>query len=253
MLFSILFIYLCLCLFAYFVADRMIFLPPPASYRDGGDILKIPVADGIGIAALHLPHPQARFTILYSHGNAEDLGALSPYLKEYRSRGFAVFAYDYEGYGTSDGRATEKNTYRDIQAAYHYLRERPQVPAHRILVLGRSVGSGPAVELARREPVAGLVLESPFLSAFRVMTRWPLLPFDEFDNLAKIRQVKGPLLLVHGRRDRVIPFWHGETLFAHANEPKAALWIGEADHNDLVEVAGEDYWRALQKWTAALP
>lgn len=253
MLLSILFIYLCLCLFAWFAADRMIFLPPPASYRDGGDILKIQVADGIRIAALHLPNPQARFTILYSHGNAEDLGALSPYLKEYRLRGYAVFAYDYEGYGTGDGTATEKTSYRDVLAAYRYLREQLQVPADRILVLGRSVGGGPAVELARREPVAGLILESAFVSAFRVLTRWPVFPFDKFNNLAKIRQVTRPLLMVHGRRDRVIPFWHGQTLFARANEPKAALWVGEADHNDLVEVAGEDYWRALQQWTAKLP
>lgn len=100
------------------------------------------------------------------------------------------------------------------------------------------MGSGPAVEFAARERVAGLALISPFMSAFRVLTRVKLLPFDRFDNIAKIGFVHAPILIFHGTRDEVIPFAHGQNLFAAAPEPKRSVWIEGAGHNDIFEVAG---------------
>ena len=115
---SVLFIYTFFALYVFFRADSMIFLPPPASYQDTQDILKLPVTDSQQISALHLPNPDATYTLLYIHGNAEDLGDIRPKLEDLHRWGFSVFAYDYRGYGTSDGKPSERNAYQDITAAY---------------------------------------------------------------------------------------------------------------------------------------
>lgn len=246
---SIIFIYACVGLYAYFFSDRMIFLPQPSTYQDNNQILKLTTKDGVKISAVYLPNPQAKFTILYSHGNAEDLGEISPILAELRNLGFAVFAYDYRGYGTSEGNPSEKTAYKDIDAAYDYLTQKLGVSPERIILYGRSVGGGPSVDLASRQPVGGLILENTFVSTFRVVTQITLFPFDKFNNIEKIKKVRSPVLVMYGKADTVIPFWHGEKLFAAANEPKMFLAIETAGHNNFRETGSKEYDRALQEFT----
>ncbi|WP_333167543.1 alpha/beta hydrolase [Microcoleus sp. Pol12B4] len=200
------------------------------------------------ISAVHFPNPQAKHTILYSHGNAEDLDGILWLLREIRDSGFAVFAYDYQGYGTSQEKHSEYNTYRDIEAAYNYLTPHLGVPAKQIILYGRSVGGGPAINLASRQKVGGLVVESSFVSAFRVLTRMSLLPFDKFVNIDKIGKVRSPVLMIHGKADEVVHFWHGEKLFAAAKQPKLNFWVDGAGHNDLMDVAGDRYAATLRKF-----
>ncbi|WP_242020717.1 alpha/beta hydrolase [Microcoleus sp. FACHB-1515] len=245
---SLLFIYLCFALYVYFRADSMIFLPPPASYQDSPEIIKIPVSDRERISAIHLPNSQAKYTLLYSHGNAEDLGDIRSLLEELNRWGFNIFAYDYRGYGTSDGRPSERNAYVDVEAAYGYLTQQLRVPIDRVIAYGRSVGGGPAVDLATRHAIAGLVLENTFTSAFRVVVPFPLLPFDKFPNLSKIARVKSPVLVMHGTDDRTIPFSHGQQLYEAAPEPKMHLWVAGAGHNDFTIVAGDRHRIALQEF-----
>lgn len=252
LLVSVLLVYGCVALWLYVSADRMIFLPPAPSYRDTPEILKVPTAAGERIAALHLPNPQATFTLLYSHGNAEDLGWVRPVFGALRDLGFAVFGYDYRGYGLSEGRPSERNTYADIDAAYEYLVRELGVPPERIIAYGRSVGTGAAVDLAARKPLGGLILESSFLTAFRVVTRVPLFPFDKFRNADKIGRVRCPVLVIHGLADEVVPFSHGRRLFELAPEPKTFVAIPGAHHNDLMWVAGPAYGRALREFAERL-
>ncbi len=249
---SIIFIYVCIGLYVFFFADGLIFKPQPASYEPSKDFVDLTTSDGTQITALYLPHPQAKYTILFSHGNAEDLGDLRPFLQKLHQMGFAVFAYDYHGYGTSKGTPSEQNVYQDINAAYNYLHQKLGISANQIIIYGRSVGSGPSLELASRQPVAGLILESAFITAFRVLTRIPIFPFDKFRNIDKIKQFHGPVLIMHGTVDEVVPFWHAETLFATANEPKLFVPIAGAGHNNLVEVAGDRYVQAIKKFGALL-
>ncbi|MBW4494677.1 MAG: alpha/beta hydrolase [Oscillatoria princeps RMCB-10] len=249
---SALFIYACVCIYGYFFTDGLIFKPQPASYGDTRETLKLTTADGVRISALYLPNRRASYTILFSHGNAEDLGDIRWLLEELRDMGFAVFAYDYRGYGTSEGKPSEPGAYGDINAAYSYLTQKLGAPPAEIIVYGRSVGSGPSVDLASRQPVAGLVLENPFISAFRVVTRIPIVPFDKFANIDKIQRVRCPVLVTHGTADAVIPFWHGRELFAAANEPKRFLPVVGAGHNDVMEVAGQEYAKALREFAEAL-
>jgi len=242
---SLLFIYTFFALYVFFRADSMIFLPQPASYENARDLLKLPVTPTEQISALYLPNPQAKYTLLYIHGNAEDLGDIRPLLDRLHGWGFSVFAYDYRGYGTSDGNPSERNAYQDADAAYAYLTQQLKIPPEQIIVYGRSVGGGSAVDLATRHPVSGLILESTFTSAFRVVVPFPILPFDKFSNLDKLRKVHCPVLVMHGQADQTIPIQHGQRLYEAAREPKMSLWVAEAGHNDLDRVAGERYQRTL--------
>jgi fermentation-respiration switch protein FrsA (DUF1100 family) len=245
--------YIVFALVAVFLSDRMMFYPRPSSYRDDAKITKLRTSNGKTISAMYLPNPQAKFTILYSHGNAEDIGDLEPLFKQLHDAGFAVLGYDYEGYGTSEGTPSEHAAYRDIDAAYAFLTEQAHVPPAHIIDFGRSIGSGAAVDLAVRKPVGGLIVQSGLTSAFVVLTKVPLLPFDKFNNLAKIKRVKCPVLVMHGKRDQIIPLQHGERLFAAAPEPKWALWAEGAGHNDFEWLAREKYLPAIHDFAAHLP
>jgi fermentation-respiration switch protein FrsA (DUF1100 family) len=239
-------VYLCFAAFAFFVSDRMIFLPPSPSYRAGQLPIVMVPTEGGSIATLHLPNPRAGVTLLYAHGNAEDLGQLAPWLEEMRRAGFAVVGFDYRGYGMSTGGPpSAMGAVRDMETVYRYVVDTLRVPPSRIVLYGRSVGSGPATDLAARVPVGGLVLESAFVSAFRVLTRVSLLPFDRFPNLRHIRQVRAPVLVIHGTQDEVIPVSHGRRLYEAASAPKQAVWIEGGHHNDVPFVGGERYWAAL--------
>ncbi len=234
-------------LLAFTFADSLIFLPPPPSYGRGDlPVRRIPVGDGDSVAVLYIAGNSSALTILYSHGNAEDLGQLAPTLQALHELGFGVLGYDYRGYGLSQrGRTTATRATADAEAVYAYATGPLGIAPERLLLLGRSVGSGPTLALAARHPAAGVVLESAFTSAFRVVTRVRLLPFDRFPNIELIRQVRCPVLVIHGTRDEVVPFAHGQALYAAAPEPKQSLWVEGAGHNDLEAMAGRSYGEAL--------
>jgi hypothetical protein len=242
---SLVFIYTFFMVYVFLVADRMIFLPQPASYQDTENILKLPVSDREKISATYLPNPDAAYTLLYIHGNAEDLGDIQPMLVRLQSWGFGVFAYDYRGYGTSDGKPGERNAYEEAETAYQYLTQQLGITPDKVILYGRSVGGGSAVELATRHSVAGLILESTFTSAFRVVVPIPILPFDKFPNVQRISQVDCPVLVMHGEADVDIPVEHGQRLYEAASEPKLSLWVEGAGHNDFTWVAEEQHQAAL--------
>jgi fermentation-respiration switch protein FrsA (DUF1100 family) len=245
---SIVFVYVCLVVFVHLFSDRMIFLPPESSYEQGPGVLKIKTTGGAVISAVYLCEPNSEFTILYSHGNAEDIGDLRELFEMFREEGYSVLGYDYRGYGTSTGRVSERNSYEDVEAVYEYLVRDLNVPAEKIIALGRSVGGAVATNLAGEKEVAGLILESPFTTAFRVITRVPLVPFDKFRNIDKIKNVRCPVLIIHGKADRIVPFGHGEKLYREANEPKLKFWVDGAGHNDLFFKAGKEYWEVLKQF-----
>jgi fermentation-respiration switch protein FrsA (DUF1100 family) len=245
------------------VSDRLIFQPQPASYADQeqsqflhqlnppGQLVKIRSGDQ-QITGLSLPNPQAKYTLLFSHGNAEDIGDDLIFFRMYRDARFAVFAYDYRGYGTSTGRPSEQGVYEDATAAYNFVTQQLHVPPATIISMGRSVGCAPAIHIAATQKVAGLIAEAPFMSAFRVLTRVPLLPWDKFNNLSEIKKVGAPVLIIHGRNDQVVPFWHGERVFQNANAPKQFVAVEGAGHNDVLFVAGKKYFGSLQQFAASL-
>lgn len=249
---STLIIAVLLVCFVVSCANELMFHPPKASYGPDDGVVWIPMADGRRIAAMYYERPGSEFTVLFSHGNAEDIGQNRDFFAMLNRWGYSVLAYDYPGYGLSEGRPTEEGAYQAIESAYAYLVETLGTEPNAVIALGRSVGSGAAVHLATGAPLAGLVLESGFVSAFRVVTRARILPGDKFVNIDKIGEVRCPVLVVHGLADDVVPARHGRALYDAANEPKRFLWVEEAGHNDLVLVAGIRYRRAMEEFSTLI-
>ncbi|NET50339.1 MAG: alpha/beta hydrolase [Merismopedia sp. SIO2A8] len=245
---SLIFIYLFFAAYVFVAADGMIFLPSSSSYTDTPEIIKIASGQQSQISALYLAAENAPYTILFSHGNAEDLGLIRSTLETLQSLGLSVFAYDYQGYGTSSGKPSERAAYQDIRAAYTYLTETLAIPPEQIIVYGRSVGGGPSTYLAAREAIAALILESTFTSAFRTVVPLPILPFDKFPNDRNLKQFQGPVLIIHGTDDPIIPFTHGEQLLALASGPTQFLAVEGAGHNDVAWVAGDRYPLAIESF-----
>jgi hypothetical protein len=248
----LLLLYAGLALTGWFIADHIIFQPHPSSYAKLPGLFKFSAEDGTDLAGLYLPNPRAKHSVVFFHGNAEDLGDDMPWLQAMHDVGFAVLAFDYRGYGLSAGRATEEKIYADTHALMAYARNQLGVKSENCVIVGRSLGGGPAVELAATTKVAGLGLISAFSSAFRVSIPIKVLPFDRFDNLSRIGAVRCPVLVIQGTKDDVVPFAHGHALLAAAAEPKRAVWIEGAKHNDIFDLAGDRILRELVSFGATL-
>jgi fermentation-respiration switch protein FrsA (DUF1100 family) len=234
------------------LVDRLILQPPPPQYGDGPEILKIPVPGTAEVlSAIYLANPAAHFVVLFSHGTGDDLGEIAGDIQDLRTHGYAVFAYDYEGYGTSTGRSSEDAVYRDAEAAYAYVVEDLGVDPSRIIVEGFSIGGAPSVYLASRHAVRGLVLESTFVDALRV-PRLPRVPFRRFDNVSRMAGVQCPVLIMHSRDDPVIGFWHAEALLESVNAPKQLIAFESGGHGDASKLESARYWSALAQFTASL-
>ena len=203
--------------------------------------------NGVKIAAIVLGPERGKKAIIRCHGNAEDALSTLDMLELLSEAGCTVASVDYPGYGLSDGSPDEKGCYRNVHRLYDWLVETRGFKPEEIIVDGFSIGTGPATELAATRPCGGLILEAPFLSAPRAVTRVRLLPVDPFPNLKRIGAVKCRVLMIHGTNDRVIPYSQGQALFKLANEPKRFVTVDDGDHNTLVDDMGFDNYYELIK------
>ena len=203
--------------------------------------------NGVKIAAIVLGPERGKKAIIRCYGNAEDALSTLDMLELLAEGGYTVASVDYPGYGLSDGSPDEAGCYRNVHRLYDWLIETRGFKPEEIIVDGFSIGTGPATELAATCPCGGLILEAPFLSAPRVVTRVRLLPVDPFPNLKRIGDVKCRVLMIHGTGDRVIPYSQGQALFKLANEPKRFVSVEDGDHNTLVDDMGFDNYFELIK------
>jgi fermentation-respiration switch protein FrsA (DUF1100 family) len=185
--------------------------------------------------------------ILWAHGNAGNLTGRAQHAQALAGEGLSVFLFDYRGYGKSEGSPDESGIYADAEAAYAHLTGELGIPASRVVLMGRSLGSAPAARLAARVPHAATVLISPVPSARRMARRmFAGLPVDwlarsRFPVIEWVTQRSTPLLVVHGEEDQVVPLHFGREVFDAASEPKQFVLLPGAGHNDILAVAGRDY------------
>lgn len=215
------------------------------AYKPGEQTFFLETRDGLAIAAEYHPVTNALATILFSHGNAELMHQNRWAYRDWNRLGCSVLAYDYRGYGMSEGRPGEAGVKRDIEAAWDWLTRIKGIEPSSVLVYGRSIGGGPSVWLAERHSVGGLVLESSFRSVGRVPFGRRILLFDWFSSQDLIADIDCPLLLLHGEEDTVIASSHSVELHRRAEEPKKLVLVERAGHNNLHQYIDDVYEPAL--------
>ena len=213
----------------------------------------ITTSDGVRLHGWFCPadngSPRAHQVLLLCHGNAGNIGHRLHWVKAWLELGLGVFIFDYRGYGRSEGRVDEAGTYRDAQSAFDWLRSKGFTPEN-IVVLGKSLGGGIASELALREPVGALILQSTFTSIPDIgseLFRWlPVrrLHSIQYDTINRLPRIKSPVLVAHGRRDDLIGFHHAEKNFKAATGPKMLLEIA-GDHVSTIEDGRAEYLAGL--------
>ncbi|KAL5080514.1 hypothetical protein RYX36_008935 [Vicia faba] len=226
---------------------------PEVPMKENVDIVKLKTRRGNEIAAVYVKYHRPACTMLYSHGNAADLGQMFELFVELSNRlRLNVMGYDYSGYGQSTGKPSEYNTYADIEAAYKCLKEQYGVKDEQLILYGQSVGSGPTLDLASRiSELRGVVLHSPILSGLRVLypvkrTYW----FDIYKNIDKVGMVKCPVLVIHGTADEVVDVSHGKQLWELCKVKYEPLWVSGGGHCNL-ELYPE-FIKHLKKFVQAL-
>jgi len=224
-----------------FFESRSIFFPDKninSTPRDMGweyEDVYFETADGLSLNGWLVKTDPSSSTVIFCHGNAGNISDRLDKIALFRNLGLNVFIFDYRGYGRSQGRPSEEGLYRDASAAYDYIKGRQDRPDQQVIVYGCSLGGVPAVDLAARQPVDALILDSTFSSAVdmaKVML--PLAPAflirSKMDSVSKIKKVRCPILFIHSEEDEIVPFALGQKLFRAAPQPKEFL-VSTGDHN----------------------
>lgn len=223
--------------------DSILFRPPPVTPLSPSIRFFLTTEYGNKIPACFFRRVGASITILYSHGNAEDLGLIINHLMILsRKLNVNILAYDYTGYGEAAGYPSEDNCYADIEAAYHHLVSHRKINPRQIVLYGRSVGSGPSTYIAAKlanigEQIGGLILECPFKSVISVVADFGCSSIigDKFPNIVRISSVRAPVMIIHGTEDNTVPISHGEHLYESIEDCYKAkpYWVLGKGHNDL--------------------
>lgn len=196
--------------------------------------------------------------LLYFHGNGSNNGDLVDIAAMFHQLGLSVLLIDYRGYGKSSPTfPNETRVYQDAIAAWDYLTGDRNIDPQNIFVYGHSLGGAIAIDLAIKHPqMAGLITEGTFTS-IRDMAAldkfFRVFPLDwiinqHFNSITKIKSLKVPLLIIHGNRDELIPMSMAEQLYANAPQSKQLVTIAEANHNNLPQVGGSEYFSNLKQF-----
>lgn len=232
-----------------FVLQRSMLFPTPAVVPEapprGVEEVRVKLADGeayglfLAPDAMSAPAP----LLMFMHGNGELADHWTREFDAPRAWGVAVLLVEYPGYGRAAGSPSERSITAAALALFDWAARDPRIDARRIVAYGRSLGGGAAVRLAINRPVAGLILESAFTSVADFAARFlapAMLIRDPFDNRRSLASYRGPLLVMHGRHDTIVPIAHGRELASLV--PGAAFVELNCGHNDC-----ERDWRSLRR------
>ncbi|SOV11118.1 alpha/beta hydrolase, putative [Plasmodium gaboni] len=227
--------------------NQLIFRPHAPSYsKNRKNLHFIKTKHGSTICGIFINN-NAELTILFSHGNAEDIGDIVPQFESKLKRlGLNMFAYDYSGYGQSTGYPTESHLYNDVEAAYNYLINELNVSKECVIAYGRSLGSAASVHIATKKDLLGLVLQCPLSSIHRVKLRLKFtLPYDLFCNIDKVHLIKCPILFIHGKKDKLLSYHGTEEMITKTKVNTYFMFIDEGGHNNLDSCFGNKMNAAL--------
>jgi fermentation-respiration switch protein FrsA (DUF1100 family) len=255
-------VYTLIVLAVYFGQRKLMYFPDPARVPPASagvaDVEErtLLTPDGARLVVWYGKARPGKPTLLYFHGNGGGLADRAPRFRRFMAEGWGVYMMAYRGYAGSSGAPTERANVADARLAYGALLLEG-VEATSVILYGESLGSGVAARIAAERPTGGLILESPYTSAIAVGSHaYPFLPVrlllvDRYETDRYIGQVRVPLLILHGERDRVVPVAMGRELARIANEPKRLVVFPRAGHADIY-VDGNDAMAAVRAWVADL-
>jgi fermentation-respiration switch protein FrsA (DUF1100 family) len=236
--------YLALAAALFIFQRRLLYRPdtvhhiPAASGLDGVEEVILRAPDGVKLIAWQLRPAAGQAVLLYFHGNGGGLSDRVDRIKRFEREGIGMFMPSYRGYAGSEGSPSEAAIIADAQLAYDHLIAKGIRP-HEIVVYGESLGTGVAVQLAASRSVAAVILDAPYTSITDIAQQlYPFIPVrlflkDKFASIEHIRNIRAPLLVLHGARDNTIPVAFGQALFAAAAEPKEMHVLDGAGHSDI--------------------
>jgi len=238
---------------AFAFQDQLLFQPTSrllATPDDAGmdyETVRLETEDGETLHGWWIPAPDvSRATLLFFHGNAGNISGRLESVQQFRRLGLNVLIVDYRGYGQSTGTPSEQGIYRDAAACWESLTEARGIAPADIVVFGRSMGGGPATWLAARHTPGAVILESVFTNVPDVGAHhYSFLPVralatNQFDNESRVAEIDAPILSIHSREDRIVPFALGRRVYEAAADPKQFLEI-QGGHNDGFLVSSEVY------------
>ncbi len=240
-------IYLFFVLIMFFFQRSLLYLPSkekldPSFYSNTGlKKVKLITSDKLVLSSLFIkPSAKNQNTVVVFHGNAGHIGHRVDKFRPFLEEGYGLLLVEYRGYGENLGKPTESGFYKDGKAALNFL-SKQKIPKEKTILYGESLGCGLAVKLSTLHRFNATILEAPYTSISDIASHhyWylpaKLLVLDRFDIISKIKNIKSPLLVLHGENDNVISIKFGEKVFNSAREPKTAIFISKAGHNNLYE------------------
>ena len=238
---SIIVAYLVVIIFVYFYQRNLLYHPTENNYQDDKvqfnyDEIFIKVDEEIKLKSWLIKKDFVKYkTLVVFHGNAGHLSNRIYKLNELYKLDINILLISWRGFSGNNGSPTEQNLYRDAEAAIKWLKEQ-KVRNNQIILYGESLGSGVAVEIGKRNKYNSIILESPFTSIENsAKIYYPYLPVrlllkDRYDSISKIKMIDYPVLIMHGKKDDVVPFSMGKELYEKANSPKHSYFTSDDDH-----------------------
>ena len=234
-------VYLIITLFLYFFQRKLLYYPIASNYS--GDRLvvliekvKIKTKDNIELLSwYHKKNINDYKTILFLHGNAGTLEDRIHKINHFKDIDINFLLLSWRGFSGNNGDPSEKGIYEDARSAVRWLKNKGIIEKN-IIIYGESLGTGAAVEIAQNKDFAGVILESPFTSMIDAgKDKYPFFPVrlllkDKYESDKKIKNIKSPILIMHGEVDRIVPFWMGKKMYKLANEPKYSYFSKYDDH-----------------------
>ena len=235
------FIYLIIAAILFFFQRTLLYHPAENNYSDDKRVVKIEkvkilTEDNLELLAwYHKKNLKKYKTILYLHGNAGSLENRIHKINHFEDMNVNFLLISWRGFSGNKGKPNEEGLYKDARASIKWLIERG-IKLENIIIYGESLGTGVATEIAQNENYAGLILESPFTSMIAAAkSKYPIFPIklllkDKYESDKKIKNIKSPILIMHGEVDKIVPFWMGKKMFELANNPKYSYFPKNDDH-----------------------
>ena len=238
-----------LIVFTYFFAERLIFPTPKSTYSSLKNLEMLTLEDGRKIASIFLKNPQSNICILYSHGNGEDLAKIYPLLKTYNMRlNVNIIAYDYCGYGISEGKMTQKDLPKCADAVFNHTVSKLGFKPENIFFAGYSLGSVPSAYLGAKHPNArGVIIIGGVSRAVKTILPFDIIPWKILHNVENIERIEIPILFLHGCRDKTVNIRNAyENLSAVKHSNAHLVKFAEYGHFPLFE--SEVYWNEISNF-----